>query len=85
MDVKTYLAHLPDDAARSTFARKTKTTLGYLRNVAAGKSCGAKLAAKLEAASNGQITRAECRPDDWRVIWPELVKPRTARLSTSRA
>lgn len=31
--------------------------------------------ALLEAATNFQVTRRELRPDDWWLIWPELVDP----------
>ena len=27
----------------------------------------------IEAASNGAITRRDMRPDDWHLVWPELV------------
>jgi DNA-binding transcriptional regulator YdaS (Cro superfamily) len=26
----------------------------------------------IEAATQGLITRQQLRPDDWKVIWPEL-------------
>lgn len=27
----------------------------------------------IENATNGQVTRKDLRPDDWEVIWPELL------------
>jgi DNA-binding transcriptional regulator YdaS (Cro superfamily) len=28
----------------------------------------------IEKATKGKVTRRDLRPDDWRQIWPELVK-----------
>jgi len=28
----------------------------------------------IENATNGQVTRKDLRPDDWAIIWPELLK-----------
>ena len=33
-----------------------------------------KDAIAIERATNGEVTRADCRPDDWRLIWPEFAK-----------
>lgn len=33
----------------------------------------AKACVAIEQATNGQVTRQEIRPDDWHLIWPELV------------
>ncbi len=53
---------------------KTKTTRGYLLQVAYGnKTASAELASRLESVTGGQVTRKQLRPDDWAVIWPELV------------
>jgi len=27
----------------------------------------------IERATNGAVTRRDLRPDDWRLIWPELI------------
>lgn len=34
---------------------------------------GPALAMRLESASSGSIRRWDLRPDDWHMIWPELV------------
>ena len=31
--------------------------------------------AAIEAATAGVVTRQMLRPDDWRLIWPELIEP----------
>ena len=28
---------------------------------------------QIEAATKGQVTRKDLRPDDWYLIWPELI------------
>lgn len=28
---------------------------------------------KIEQATEGQVTRKDLRPDDWHLIWPELI------------
>ena len=53
--------------------QKTGTTRGHLRQIAYGnRQASAEVAARLEAATNGDVTRKQLRPDDWAVIWPEL-------------
>jgi DNA-binding transcriptional regulator YdaS (Cro superfamily) len=32
----------------------------------------------IERATNGAVTRKELRPNDWRLIWPELEEKRAA-------
>ena len=33
---------------------------------------GSLLAARVERATDGAVTRKELRPNDWHLIWPEL-------------
>lgn len=52
---------------------QTGTTLGHLKQIAYGnRPASPETAARVEAASGGQVQRKELRPDDWMVIWPEL-------------
>ena len=52
---------------------KTGTSIGYLRNIGYGyKKASPALAVQLERLTEGQITRKDLRPEDWREIWPEL-------------
>ena len=45
----------------------------YLYQCLSGRRCmGALLAARVEHATNGAVTRKELRPNDWHLIWPEL-------------
>lgn len=52
---------------------ETGTTVGYLRRIAYGqKTASAEMAAGIERATAGQVTRKALRPADWHLIWPEL-------------
>lgn len=52
----------------------TGTSRGYLRQIGYGnKIASAEIAARIETATAGAVTRQALRPDDWRAIWPELV------------
>lgn len=74
MKLTDYLKQI-DRAARDAFAVSCKTSLGHLRNVAYGcRRCGPELAALVELHSQGQVTRRELCPDNWRLVWPELAK-----------
>ncbi|MGF7240667.1 MULTISPECIES: hypothetical protein [unclassified Pseudomonas] len=58
-----------DDDAVAT----TQTTRGYLRMIGYGhKTASAEMAAGIERATAGAVTRKALRPNDWNLIWPEL-------------
>lgn len=68
-----YLNSLPA-AERKAFCQRCSTSEGYLRKAASiGTLLREKLCALIELHSGGVVTRQELRPDDWHVIWPELV------------
>ena len=74
MKLTDYLKQL-DRAARDAFAASCETSPGHLRNVAYGyRRCGPELAAMVELHSQGQVTRRELCPDNWRLVWPELAQ-----------
>lgn len=78
MDIKTYLSSL-DSESRDALAKELDTSLGHLRNVSYGyRPCAPEMATALERRSHGLVTRAECRPDDYWLIWPDLPHPTTA-------
>ena len=63
MELRDYLKIL-DPAAREALAAASATTLGYLYQLAGGHRLpSAHLCNRLEAASDGQVTREELRPD----------------------
>lgn len=73
MNLKTFLSNLSADE-RDDFARRCETSYPHLRNISYGqKTCGEKLAVMIERESKGAVTRRDLRPDDWHLIWPELV------------
>lgn len=65
MEFRKYFYGLPVDE-REAFATSCETTVGHLRNVAYGKTCGEKLAIAIERTSKGTVRCEEMRPDvDW--------------------
>lgn len=73
MKLSEYLRPLPKDA-RVLLADRCGTSFLHLRNIAfSGKSCGYPLAAAIERETGGAVRRWELRPNDWHVVWPELV------------
>jgi DNA-binding transcriptional regulator YdaS (Cro superfamily) len=69
MDLKTYLPQ----AGRAALAESAGTTFGHLRNVSYRlRPCSPELAAAIELATQGAVMRWDMRPNDWRLIWPEL-------------
>ncbi|EWS53318.1 YdaS family helix-turn-helix protein [Methylibium sp. T29] len=74
MDLKSYLKSLGDEEARDAFAASVETSAGHLRNVANGyRSCAPELAVHIDRESGLVVRRWDLRPDDWHLIWPELI------------
>lgn len=74
-------ARMPMPAKHSTMA-SCETSPGHLRNVAYGyRRCSPELAALVEFHSQGQVTRRELCPDNWRIVWPELANTQPATLA----
>lgn len=62
-------------SAKSESVEMTGTTLGYLRRIAYGqKIASAEMAAGIERATSGLVTRQALRPHDWHLVWPELAE-----------
>lgn len=72
-ELKNYLSSLsmPD---KLDYANRAGTTLSYLRKVASIKrtTIHPLTCSLLEKESGGKVSRKSLRPDDWRLIWPEL-------------
>lgn len=62
MDLKIYYLALNANA-RESLARRCNTSVGHLRNVAYGKTCGETLAIDIERETLGAVTCEELRPD----------------------
>jgi len=59
----------------SDLANTAGCSVGTLYQVAlAHKKPSAKLATRIQAATNGVVSRRDLRPDDWHLIWPELAE-----------
>ena len=65
MDFKTFWLSL-SDIERSALADSCKTSVGHLRNIAYGKTCGEALAIAIDRESSGRVPVEDLRPDvDW--------------------
>lgn len=72
-----YLNSLSKEA-RLAFAVACGTSEGYMRKAAScGQVFGAAMCVAIERHSNGQVTRQDLRPIDWRDNWPELAERAT--------
>ena len=38
------------------------------------RGCGPALSYQIELATNGAVSRKDLRPNDWHLIWPDLLK-----------
>jgi DNA-binding transcriptional regulator YdaS (Cro superfamily) len=78
MDLKAYFSPLSPEQ-KQELADKCGTSVGHLRNVANGKTCGPALATALERATDSQVTRKDMRPADCWLIWPDIKPPKRVR------
>jgi len=80
MDIlKKFLAPM-SRAQRLAFAARCRTSVNTLRNIAYDqKQAGPALCIAIEQATGGAVTRADLRPDDWPLVWPEYTPPRRGR------
>lgn len=72
--LKRHLSGLPDERAREAFAADCGTTLGHMRNAIYSK--GAKRLSPAVCSAlhlRHGIPRWHMRPEDWHLIWPELI------------
>lgn len=73
MDLKTHLSSLQVQQ-RDQLAAASGTTRGHLQNIVYGiRPCSPELASALERNTEGEVKRWDMRPDDWHLIWPELI------------
>ena len=77
MELKDYLNQLPP-SERQRFAADCGTSLGYLRKaISVGQFLSAAVCVCIERLTKGAVTRAELRPRDYWLIWPDLSAPST--------
>lgn len=75
MDLKSYTNQLPHGGSID-FAKKLGITAVYLSQLASRQDDrlpSPSLCVRIEAESSKAVTRPELRPDDWHLIWPELI------------
>lgn len=58
----------------SALAASIEVSTAFVSLMASGKrKVPPAMAVQIEQATEGAVTRKDLRPDDWRVLWPELV------------
>ena len=68
-----YLNSIEEDR-RHVLAISCSTAVGYLRKACSvNQKIGPALCVAIERATNGAVTRRDLRPNDWHLIWPELI------------
>ena len=77
MDIKTYLAQ--GRGRQAALARAIGAHAPDVSRWAEGRRpIPVSYGAAIELATEGQVTRQEMFPNEWRRIWPELAAPTTA-------
>ena len=75
MNLKTYL----DQNSNAEFARVINCPAAFVSQWKSGhRPIPLEYMAAIELATDGQVTRKDLRPDDWHLIWPELVDVKKA-------
>lgn len=80
MDLREFLSGLPHGGAVD-FAKRLDVSPYYLQQLASrqnGRTPSPALCVQIERLSNWGVRRWDMRPDDWHLIWPELVTARDA-------
>jgi DNA-binding transcriptional regulator YdaS (Cro superfamily) len=75
MDLKRYLSQ-PGAMSAAELARRIGVEGAQVRQWAhgyAGRRAGPANCVAIEDATNGAVMRWDLRPEDWHLIWPELV------------
>lgn len=88
MDLRTYTTSLPR-GGMSAFAGQLGITPIYLSQLAArqdGRMPSPELCVRMEVETEKALRRWDLRPDDWHLIWPELIGTDGApAITTERA
>ena len=73
MKLRAYIKRLSQPQL-AEFAQEVGTTTGHLRNVAYElRSASPALARQVALRTAREVAEWDLRPDDWWLIWPELV------------
>jgi DNA-binding transcriptional regulator YdaS (Cro superfamily) len=77
MKLLAYLNSLGGREPQALFAEAVGSSIGHLRNCGYGyRPVDPALCVAIERHSAGEVTRAELRPDDYWLIWPDLPAPK---------
>jgi len=72
MNIDTYLK--VKNISQSSFAELIGVSLGMVNQWISGhRPISPEKCVTIEKATQGKVTRKDLRPDDWHLIWPELV------------
>lgn len=75
MNLKKYITQLPRGEAK-LFSKAIGVSPSYLSQMASGvASISPAISLAIERATAGAVTRADLRPDDYWLIWPDLPAP----------
>ncbi len=89
MNLRQYLDLQQERGAAAALADKLGISLVYLWQIAArqgNRVPSPGLCIRFEQATDGEVTRRDLRPKDWRLIWPEMAAAEdAARLPKRRA
>ncbi|HNB45102.1 MAG TPA: hypothetical protein PLL72_12955 [Burkholderiaceae bacterium] len=73
MTLLDYIKRLSPER-RAEFALRVGTTVGHLNNVAYGlRTASASMARQISLCTERAVSEWVLRPNDWWLIWPELV------------
>ena len=62
------------DIEKEAFAKSVGTTVSYITvSFYREQEFKAETCSAMERESNGEVLREDLRPNDWHLIWPELV------------
>lgn len=75
MDLRTYLDSLPRGGS-TAIAERLRISHVYLYQLAArqgGRKPSPELCVSIDRETDGAVRRWDLRPEDWHLIWPELI------------
>lgn len=79
MNLSTYLHEQPRGAATALAKAIGVTSVMVSQWLSGRKSIPLERCVAIERATNGEVTRQDLRPNDWRDLWPELERSKPAR------
>lgn len=79
MDLRTYLKRKGWGSALILAKRLGVSPVSISQWRSGTRKVPMKICVAIEQTSNGAVTRADLRPDDWPLLWPEYTPPRKRR------